>query len=1087
MVVSVPLNTAIARYMKKLSEKQMKVKDRRTRLMNEILQNIKTIKLFAWEEAFAKKLHQVRNVEELRLLRITGSVSAFFNFFWTAIPFLVSLATFTTYALTSDKPLTADIIFPALSLFSLLQFPIAMLASIITSVIAAQVSARRLSDFLDAGELDPEARKVVIPGEPQDGTSRASMTPEDAALAEPAAIGDKVLTIKNGEFKWSRDLPVPTLQDINLTVKKGELLAVLGKVGDGKTSLLSAILGEMHRSDGEVVVRGRTAYFTQGGWCMGASVRDNILFGLKYEPEFYQRVLDACALGPDLNILPNGDQTEIGERGVSLSGGQRARVALARACYARADIYLLDDPLAAVDAHVGAHIFEHVIGPNGMLKDKARILTLNSVAALPRCDQIISVRRGIILEERGSYQEVMAKRGDLYNLITGIGKQPAGKSQDDSERQEGEENAAEGGEQYDEAFAEAQKEGKKAARRVSSASMQRPKVLTRKQIKADTLRQLRETSTPQENRAKGSVSLEVYKQYAKSSNLIGVALYLLAQALTQVFQVGRDVVLKQYAARNSETGGVDRSETTYFLAVYGVVGISGSLMICIAPFILWAWLVVASARKFHDGMYDSVMRSPLQWFETIPTGRLLNLFSRDVNVIDEILPRVVHSAIRTGIVIIGVLVVVSYSVPPFLIGIIPIAIGYRFILKYYLSTSREVKRLDSISKTPIFQYFSETLGGLSSIRAFGQESRFIATSEARVDRNQQCYFPSVSCNRWLAVRIEFVGSIIILTASMLAVIIKTKNGGKMDAGLLGLMMSQTLNTTQSLNWVVRSVSEVEQNIVSVERVISYSDLTPEAPYEIPEKKPPQGWPSKGEVKLDSYSTRYRADLGLVLKKLNLSIRPGERVGVVGRTGAGKSSLALALFRIIEPAEGTVMIDGINTKEIGLKDLRRGISIIPQDANIWEGTLRDNLDPTGSSDDAALWRALDSARLREHVNSLEGRLDARLSEGGTNFSAGQRQLICIARAFLRNSQVLILDEATANIDLETDEMLQKIVRSEFKGTTITVAHRLNTIMDSDRILVLRDGEVAEFDTPENLLAKKTSIFFGMAVEAGLAKV
>ena len=415
------MNTAIARYMKKLSERQMKVKDRRTRLMNEILQNIKTIKLFAWEDAFAKKLHQVRNVEELKLLRITGSVSAFFNFFWTAVPFLVSLATFTTYALTSEEPLTADIIFPALSLFSLLQFPIAMLASIITSVIAAQVSARRLAEFLDAGELDDDARKVILPGSSDGEPSALSTTPE---------IGDDVVVIKDGEFKWSRDQPVPTLQDINLTVKKGELLAVLGKVGDGKTSLLSAILGEMYRSDGEVTIRGRTAYFSQGGWCMGASVRDNILFGLTYEPEFYQKVLDACALGPDLNILPNGDQTEIGERGVSLSGGQRARVALARACYARADIYLLDDPLAAVDAHVGAHIFENVIGPKGMLKNKARILTLNAVAPLPQCDQIVSVRRGIIVDERGTYDEVMARKGDLYTLITGLGKQSGDRGDD---------------------------------------------------------------------------------------------------------------------------------------------------------------------------------------------------------------------------------------------------------------------------------------------------------------------------------------------------------------------------------------------------------------------------------------------------------------------------------------------------------------------------------------------------------------------------------------------------------------------------------------------------------------------------------
>ncbi|SNX84278.1 probable YCF1 - Vacuolar ABC transporter responsible for vacuolar sequestration of glutathione-S-conjugates [Melanopsichium pennsylvanicum] len=1097
MVVSVPLNTALARYLRRLSEKQMKVKDKRTRLMNEILTNIKSIKLFAWEEAFTRKLFRVRNDEELKLLRTVGVVSAFFNFFWTAIPFFVSLGTFVTYAYTNPEPLTADVIFPALALYQLLSFPIAMFAGIISALLQAQVSAQRLSDFFDAGELDRTARKVILPGQQKPANPENPSRPDDVlgvlndqtnAAHEPGKDEDVVI-IRDGEFKWSRSQPVPTLQDINLTVKKGELLAVLGKVGDGKSSLLSAVLGEMVRTDGEAIVKGRTAYFTQGGWCMGATVRDNILFGLKYEPEFYQRVIDACALTPDLNILPEGDRTEVGERGVSLSGGQRARIALARACYARADIYLLDDPLAAVDAHVGAHIFKHVIGPEGLLRSKARILTLNSVSCLPNCDQIVSVRRGIILDERGTYDEVMAKKGDLYNLIAGLGKQSAREQAD-------EEDGGTPGKELE--VIDMDKEldmhgqmggaedlkGSKMHRRISSASMARPKTLSKRQIKQDTVRQLKESSAPKEKSEQGSVKPEVYRQYIKSCSVLGVVLYILAQILSQVMTVSRDVVLKQWGKAN-ENGG-DAANTRFYLTLYGIVGILASICICIAPFILWTWLVISSARRFHDNMFEAVLRSPLQWFETTPTGRLLNLFSRDVNVIDEVLPRVIHGLIRTMTVVLGVLCVVAYSVPPFLIAIIPLAFAYRAVLRYYLATSRELKRLDSVSKTPIFTWFQESLGGLSSIRAFGQEARFIATSEARVDRNQQCYFPAVSCNRWLAVRIEMMGSVIIFIASTLAVFIRTKNG-KMDAGLLGLMMSQALSTTQTLNWVVRSASEVEQNIVSVERVMSYTDLQSEAPYEIAETTPPSDWPGKGEVSLQSYSTRYRRELGLVLKKLNIDIKAGERIGVVGRTGAGKSSLTLALFRIIEAAEGKIVIDGIDVSNIGLKDLRSAIAIIPQDPQLWEGSLRENLDPTGRSDDAALWKALEQARMKDHVTSLEGQLDAQLTEGGTNFSAGQRQLICIARAFLRNAKILVLDEATSAIDLETDAQVQKIVREEFKGTTITVAHRLNTVIDSTRVLVLKDGGVAEFDTPEKLLADKQSIFFSMALEAGLAKL
>ncbi|CDU22833.1 probable YCF1-Vacuolar ABC transporter responsible for vacuolar sequestration of glutathione-S-conjugates [Sporisorium scitamineum] len=1096
MVVSVPLNTALARYLRRLSEKQMKVKDKRTRLMNEILTNIKSIKLFAWEEAFTRKLFKVRNDEELKLLRTVGVVSAFFNFFWTAIPFFVSLGTFVTYAYTNPEPLTADVIFPALALYQLLSFPIAMFAGIISALLQAQVSAKRLSDFFDAGELDPSARKVILPGQRgpanPDAPSRSANvldTLNDSNNpARELQQDDEVVIIRDGEFKWSRSQPVPTLQDINLTVKKGELLAVLGKVGDGKSSLLSAVLGEMVRTDGEAIVKGRTAYFTQGGWCMGATVRDNILFGLKYEPEFYQRVIDACALTPDLNILPEGDRTEVGERGVSLSGGQRARIALARACYARADIYLLDDPLAAVDAHVGAHIFKHVIGPEGLLRSKARILTLNSVACLPQCDQIVSVRRGIILDERGTYDEVMAKKGDLFNLITGLGKQSAREqaAEEDVETPTKELKVVDMNKELD-MHGQGGEEGLKGFklhRRISSASMVRPKTMSKRQIKQDTIRQLKESSAPKEKSEQGSVKPEVYRQYIKSCSVLGVVLYILAQILSQVMTVSRDVVLKQWGKAN-ENGGDDGS-TRFYLTLYGIVGILASICICIAPFILWTWLVISSARKFHDNMFDAVLRSPLQWFETTPTGRLLNLFSRDINVIDEVLPRVIHGLIRTMTVVLGVLCVVAYSVPPFLIAIVPLAFAYRAVLRYYLATSRELKRLDSVSKTPIFTWFQESLGGLSSIRAFGQEARFIATSEARVDRNQQCYFPAVSCNRWLAVRIEMMGSVIIFIASTLAVFIRTKNG-KMDAGLLGLMMSQALSTTQTLNWVVRSASEVEQNIVSVERVMSYTDLVSEAPYEVPDQAPPSDWPSKGEVSMQSYSTRYRRELGLVLKKLNLDIQAGERIGVVGRTGAGKSSLTLALFRIIEAAEGKIVIDGIDVSKIGLKDLRSAIAIIPQDPQLWEGTLRENLDPTGRSDDAALWKALEQARMKEHVQSLDGGLDAQLTEGGTNFSAGQRQLICIARAFLRNAKILVLDEATSAIDLETDAQVQAIVRSEFKGTTITVAHRLNTVIDSTRVLVLKDGAVAEFDTPDNLLADKQSIFFSMALEAGLAKL
>ncbi|KEI41088.1 uncharacterized protein L969DRAFT_86336 [Mixia osmundae IAM 14324] len=1060
MILSMPANAIVARYMTRMQRRQMKNKDQRTRMMNEILNNIRSIKLYSWEGAFAQRLFAIRNDKELALLRKMGYLSACSTGLWNLTPFLVSALTFTLYATTTGKPLTSDIIFPAISLFQLISFPLSSLPVVFTSWVEAYVAVGRLTTFLSSKELQKDATEI----EEVRGKLRA---------------GDELVSIRQGEFSWSASAQnSSTLHDINLSLKKGELITIVGRVGSGKSSLLSAILGEMTRLDGKVKVRGKVAYAAQQPWIMGGTVKTNITFGHRFEQDFYDQVLDACALREDLAILPDGDETEVGEKGISLSGGQKARLALARAVYSRPDIILLDDPLSAVDAHVAAHLFERVLGPSGLLASKARLLATNAIFVLDKADEIIMLRGGIVVE-RGSYGDVQKAKGEIYTLIQDHGKH---KSTDDTDE-------AETTPAFEEEAISAEEDLEKPNgmpnghhRRVSSAIVRKSSMVSLRESKKESVNMSKRSAKIKETVEQGSVKIDVYKEYIKANGAFGVFCYLSTIVLQQLLAIVTNYWLKDWSQHNNETG--TNGNLSYWLGVYYALGLLTTLTYTINGVLLYALCVVRSARKMHDSMYEAVIRSPMLFFETTPIGTVLNRFSRDVAVCDEILARVFGGFFRTLASVIGVIVVISTSAPLFLVVVIPLLFAYKRIQSYYLATSRALKRLDATSKSPIFASFSETLTGLTTIRAYRQQKRFSAENEGKVDRNQRAYFPSVSCNRWLAVRLEFIGSIIIFAAALLSVfgLVRSKT---LDAGLVGLMMTYALSTTQALNWIVRSATEVETNIVSIERMQEYISLPPEAPEVISDNRPPADWPSKGAIEFVDYATRYRAGFDLILKDINFKIKPGERVGVCGRTGAGKSSLLNCLFRIIEPAAGKILIDDVDISQIGLHDLRSRLSIIPQDSQCFEGTMRDNLDPTREATDTQLWRALENTRLKTHVQTMEGGLDAHVDEGGSNLSSGQRQLMCLCRALLRSTQILVMDEATANLDIQTDSEVQDILKQEFKGVTVlTIAHRLNTIMDSDRIIVMDKGRVAEFDSPSNLLAKADSIFASLARGAGV---
>lgn len=952
MIIMMPVQGFVARMMRNLQKDQMKNKDARSRLINEIINNMKSIKLYAWGSAFMAKLNFVRNEQELKNLRRIGATQAVANFTWNTAPFFVSCSTFTVFVLTQDRPLTTDIVFPALALFNLLTFPLAVLPMVITSIVEASVAVGRLTSFLMAEELQPDA--VTVGPAPQE-------------------MGEETVIIRDGTFSWNRHEDKNALTDVNFTAYKGELSCIVGRVGAGKSSFLQSILGSLWKVKGSAEVRGTVAYASQQCWILNATVKENIVFGYKWDADFYEKTVKACALVDDFAQLPDGDETVVGERGISLSGGQKARVSLARAVYARADIYLLDDVLSAVDSHVGRHIIENVLGPRGLLSTKTRILATNAISVLKQASYITLLREGEVVE-KGTYEQLIARKGLVADLLrtaghdssanASSGSSSSGESsetstvieplstQDKEELEEAQEQVPEmapikiGSSVLD----KPRSSSMATLRRASTASFKGPRGrLTDEEVAGSS-----KTRQAKEHVEQGKVKWSVYGEYAKENNLVAVSIYLIALLAAQTANIGGSVWLKEWADKNQYIGA--NKDIGKYIGIYFAFGIGSSLLTVLQTLILWIFCSIEASRKLHERMANAIFRSPMSFFDTTPAGRILNRFSSDIYRVDEVLARTFNmlfvNVAKSGFT----LGIISVSSPPFIALIVPIALTYYWIQRYYLRTSRELKRLDSVSRSPIYAHFQESLGGVATIRAYRQQERFQLENEWRVDANLRAFFPSISANRWLAVRLEFIGAVVILAAAGFPVITVARHI-PLSPGLVGLAMSYALQITTSLNWIVRQTVEVETNIVSVERVLEYARLPSEAPEIIPSKRPPVAWPAKGEVDFKNYSTRYREGLDLVLKNINLDIKTHEKIGVVGRTGAGKSSLTLALFRLIEPVTGQIDIDNLNTSSIGLLDLRRRLAIIPQDAALFEGTVRDNLDPGHVHDDSELWSVL----------------------------------------------------------------------------------------------------------------------------------
>ncbi|KAM6951720.1 ATP-binding cassette sub-family C member 3 isoform 1-T1 [Aplochiton taeniatus] len=1070
MVLLIPLNAAIAMKTRAYQVEQMQYKDSRIKLMNEILNGMKVLKLYAWENSFKDKVLAIRQ-KELNVLRKTAYLGALATMAWTSAPFLVALTTFAVYVTVDENNiLDAEKAFVSLSLFNILRFPLNMLPQVISSIVQASVSLKRIQDFLSHDELDPE-----------------SVDRKNTAT-------DCAVTVVNGKFTWTKSDP-PALHNINLMVTQGSLLAVVGHVGCGKSSLVSALLGEMEKLEGDVSIKGSVAYVPQQPWIQNATLRDNILFGKVYNEQKYRCVLEACALTPDLEVLPGGDLTEIGEKGINLSGGQRQRVSLARALYNEADVYLLDDPLSAVDAHVAKHIFDNVIGPDGALKGKTRILVTHGISFLPQVDNIVVIVEGRV-SEMGSYQGLLQQNGAFaeflrnYSLDDVVEEGEAMEALTDEEESFPDDALSNHADMVDNepVVNETKRQFIRQISIISSdlentktKSVRKRRCSERKHVEPAPEKKLPkvEKLIQAETAETGRVKMKVFLEYAKA---VGPALSVFICFLygcQNAAAIGANIWLSQWtndAARNQTQENVSMR-----VGVYAALGITQGVLLLGNCLLCRAYSMLRAAKLTHLNMLQGVLRAPQAFFESTPTGRVLNRFSKDVDTIDTHIPDNIDIWMRTFWYTLNVLLVCSVLTPMFLLVIAPLMVFYWWVQRFYVATSRQLKRLESISRSPIYSHFSETVTGSSVIRAYGRHSAFVLMSDIRVDDNQKSYYPGIVANRWLGVRIEFIGNCIVLFAALFAVIGKAT----LNPGLVGLSVSYALLVTMSLNWLVRMTSDLESNIVAVERVKEYSETTPEAPWELEDRKPPSDWPPRGNVEFNDYSVRYREGLDLVLKNLTLSVKGGEKIGIVGRTGAGKSSMTLCLFRLLEAAGGEITIDGVKISEIGLHDLRSKLTIIPQEPVLFSGTLRMNLDPFEKYSEEELWKALEHSHLHKFVSNQPAKLDLECSEGGENLSVGQRQLVCLARALLRKTRILILDEATAAIDLETDDLIQSTIRTQFEDCTVfTIAHRLNTIMDYTRVLVLDKGTIVEFDTPTNLMSRR-GIFHGMAKDAGLA--
>ncbi|XP_043656868.1 ATP-binding cassette sub-family C member 4 [Drosophila teissieri] len=1045
LLKTVPVQTALSKVTSVLRMRIAERTDARVGIMNELVQGIQVIKMYAWEKPFQAVVAEARR-SEIKQIRYASYLR---GFYLSTMVFTERSTLYITLAAAAlmGQNITADFVFSAASYYNILQLVAAIWYPLAVSFGAeALVSLRRIQDFLLLEGREERTQGLTHKRDQEGGDSRA-------------------VTIKDINASWDNEKPQRTLQGINLQIEKGQLCAVIGPVGAGKSSILQLLLGELPVIDGGVYIQGDLSYAAQEPWLFTGSVRNNILFGEEFDRKRYQEVTRCCALSTDFQQLPNGDKTLVGERGASLSGGQRARISLARAVYKPAQIYLMDDPLSAVDAHVGRHLFDEVIGPRGRLAQlkATRILVTHQVHFLSEADVIVIVDQGRILRQ-GTYQELVNSDLDFAKLLERPKEEEAENSRNQSSLLSS--NSLDSDDE-DIPFIDGVKDGYQQLRKQSS-SVHGSKSLDSTQFEDNV-----DEDALAEAQASGGISPRVWYEYFHAgSTLLSFSFMVFVMVMSQVVCSSSDFFANIWTQQEHQRSQGEVTSFTTFecMYIYGALIIAVVIMTTFRGFLFFKICMHAS-KVLHDRMFACILHATMRFFDTTPSGRILNRFSKDMGAIDELLPRAMMDFIQIALVMFGILIVIGILNPVLVAAMLVVAVVDVLILKLYLRPSQDLKRLEGICRSPVFSHLSASLTGLAIIRSRQLQDVVAKEFDLLQDVHSSVWQLTMAANTALGLWLDCV-SCVFLTTVTFSFIISSETT---YSGNVGLAIAQAMILTGMVQYGVRQVAESLQQMTSVERVLQYTELEQEPA--LSEKSPPKQWPTRGQVEFRNMNCRYDPNGSPVLKNLNLTIEAGWKVGIVGRTGAGKSSLIGALFRLAH-IEGEILIDGIETGTISLEILRTRISIIPQDPVLFSATIRYNLDPFERYTDAELWSALEDVELRGAIPGL----DYLVTERGGNFSVGQRQLLCLARAILRNNKVLVLDEATANVDPQTDALIQRTIRNKFKQCTVlTVAHRLHTVMDSDRIIVMDAGVAVEFDVPY-LLLKKSQGHLRQMVEA-----